>query len=79
LELLKEKGAGRVIVGDMCGIAHVKLSPEGLAGSSRRLMEVSGMARAVQTAGGEVHFLKKPDGTPFMKTPRLRALIGSMA
>jgi len=59
VELFKEKGAGRVIVGDMCGIAHVKLSPEGLAGSSRRLMEVSGMARAVQTAGGEIHFFEE--------------------
>ena len=32
VELLKEKGARRVIVGDMCGIEHVKLSPDGLSG-----------------------------------------------
>ena len=59
VELLKEKGAHRVIVGDMCGIEHVKLSPNGLTGSSRRLMEASGMARAVQAAGGETHFFEE--------------------
>ena len=57
--ILKEKGARRVIVGDMCGIEHVKLSPEGLSGSSRRLMEASGMAQAVQAAGAEIHFFEE--------------------
>ena len=65
IELLKEKGAGRVIVGDMCGIEHVKLSPEGLSGSSRRLMETSGMARAVQNAGGEIHFFEEAGWNAF--------------
>jgi uncharacterized protein (DUF362 family) len=59
VELLKQKGARRVIVGDMSGIEHVKLSPTGLTGSSRRLMEASGMARAVQAAGGEIHFFEE--------------------
>jgi uncharacterized protein (DUF362 family) len=59
VELLKQKGARRVIVGDMSGIEHVKLSPKGLTGSSRRLMEASGMARAVQAAGGEIHFFEE--------------------
>jgi uncharacterized protein (DUF362 family) len=59
VELLKQKGARRVIVGDMCGIEHVKLSPKGLTGSSRRLMEASGMARAVQAVGGEIHFFEE--------------------
>jgi uncharacterized protein (DUF362 family) len=59
VELLKQKGARRVIIGDMCGIEHVKLSSKGLTGSSRRLMEASGMARAVQTAGGEIHFFEE--------------------
>ena len=59
VELLKQKGARRVIVGDMSGIEHVKLSPKGLTGSSRRLMEASGMARAVQAAGGEMHFFEE--------------------
>ena len=59
VELLKQKGARRVIVGDMSGIEHVKLSPTGLTGSSRRLMEASGMAQAVQAAGGEIHFFEE--------------------
>jgi len=59
VELLREKGVRRVIVGDMSGIEHVKLSPKGLTGSSRRLMEASGMALAVQAAGGEVHFFEE--------------------
>jgi uncharacterized protein (DUF362 family) len=59
VELLKQKRARRVIVGDMSGIEHVKLSPKGVTGSSRRLMEASGMARAVQAAGGEIHFFEE--------------------
>jgi uncharacterized protein (DUF362 family) len=59
VELLRQKGARRVIVGDMCGIEHVKLSPKGFTGSSRRLMEASGMARAVQAAGGEIDFFEE--------------------
>ena len=59
VEILKEKGARRVIVGDMCGIEHVKLSQEGLSGSSRSLMEASGMARAAEAAGAELHFFEE--------------------
>jgi uncharacterized protein (DUF362 family) len=57
--ILKEKGAGRVIVGDMCGIEHVKLSPKGLRGSSRSLMEASGMAQAARSAGAEINFFEE--------------------
>jgi uncharacterized protein (DUF362 family) len=56
VELLKEKGAGRVIVSDMSGIEHVKLTPEGLEGSSRTLMAASGMADAALEAGAELYF-----------------------
>ncbi len=59
VELLREKGARRVIVGDMSGIGHVKLSPDGLSGSSRRLMEASGMAAAARAAGAELHFFEE--------------------
>lgn len=67
VEILKEKGAGRVIVGDMSGIGHVKLSETGLSGSSRRLMERSGMARAVQRAGAEVHFFEEAGWKAFFE------------
>ncbi len=56
VELLKEKGAGRVIVSDMAGIEHVKLTPERLVGSTRKLMQASGMAQAALEAGAELHF-----------------------
>jgi uncharacterized protein (DUF362 family) len=59
VQLLKEKGAGRVIVGDMAGIEHVKLSRTGLSGSTRTLMERSGIARAAQAAGAELHFFEE--------------------
>lgn len=58
--LLREKGAGRVIVGDMAGIEHLKLMPHGIAkGSTRRLMEKTGMAAAVAEAGAETHFFEE--------------------
>jgi len=69
VKLLREKGARRVIVGDMSGIEHVKLSPEGVTGSSRRLMEASGMARAVQAAGGEIHFFEEAGWDAFYEDP----------
>ncbi len=59
VELLKEKGAGRVIVGDMSGIEHVKLSSGGLSGSTRQLMEAAGLAEAVRSAGAEMHFFEE--------------------
>jgi uncharacterized protein (DUF362 family) len=49
----------------MCGIEHVKLSPNGLSGSSRRLMEASGMARVVQAAGAEIHFFEEAGWSAF--------------
>ena len=69
VELLREKGARRVIVGDMSGIGHVKLSPDGLSGSSRRLMEASGMARAARAAGAELHFFEEAGWDAFYEDP----------
>jgi uncharacterized protein (DUF362 family) len=43
----------------MAGILHVKLSPGGVSGSSRGLMETSGMARAALEAGAELHFFEE--------------------
>lgn len=56
VKLLLEKGAGRVIVGDMSGIEYVKLTSEGVRGSTRDLMKASGMAVAAQKEGAELHF-----------------------
>ena len=55
VKILKEKGAGRVIVGDMSGIQYLRFSPTSLSGSSRALMTSSGVAKAVQASGAELH------------------------
>jgi uncharacterized protein (DUF362 family) len=57
--LLRDKGAGRVVVGDMSGIEHLKLTPNGISGSTQRLMERCGMAKAAEDAGAELHFFEK--------------------
>lgn len=57
IRLLKEKGAGRVVVSDMAGIEWVKLTPSGLKrGSTRKLMEKNGLLAAALSAGAEMHF-----------------------
>ncbi len=59
VELLKDKGAGRVICGDMSGVEHVRFTREGISGSSRRLMESCGIAGAALAAGAELHFFEE--------------------
>jgi uncharacterized protein (DUF362 family) len=65
VELLKERGAGRVLLGDMCGVEHVKLTPEKLTGSSRQLMHETGMARAAEAAGAQLHFFEEAGWNAF--------------
>ncbi|MBN2569229.1 MAG: DUF362 domain-containing protein, partial [Deltaproteobacteria bacterium] len=65
VELLKEKGARRVIVGDMSGVQYLRFSPASLSGSSRALMSSSGMARAIQTSGAEMHCFEESGWNAF--------------
>ena len=65
VELLREKGAGRVIVGDMSGVEHVRFSQAGLTGSSRKLMEACGMAKVVHASGAEMHFFEEAGWNAF--------------
>jgi uncharacterized protein (DUF362 family) len=65
VELLKERGAGRVIVGDMSGVENVRFSSTGLSGSSRKLMESSGMAKVVQASGAELHCFEEAGWNAF--------------
>lgn len=65
VELLKGKGAGRVIVGDMSGVENVRFSSTGLSGSSRKLMESSGMAEVVQASGAELHCFEEAGWNAF--------------
>ncbi len=53
--LLRERGAGRVIVADMSGVQFVRFSPDSLSGSTRALMNRNGLIAAAETAGAEVH------------------------
>ena len=69
IELLREKGAGRIVVGDMSGIEHVKLSRGGVRGSTLRLMEASGMAAAVLAAGGELYAFEEGGWDGFYAEP----------
>jgi len=52
--LLREKGAGRVVVADMSGVQYVRFSQDRLTGSTRALLERNGLARAARDAGAEV-------------------------
>lgn len=54
IRLLKEKGAGRIVVGDLAGIVDVRFYPDHLEGSTRRIMENIGIAQATLDAGGEL-------------------------
>ncbi len=54
IELLKEKGAGRVIVADMAGVQFLRFYRDGLEGSTRELMRRNGLAQASEEAGAEV-------------------------
>ncbi len=65
VELLKDRGAGRVVITDMSGIEHVKLSEDKLRGSSRSLMENSGIASAAREAGAELYFPEEDGWSAF--------------
>ena len=59
IRLLKAKGAGRVIVGDMSGVWHLDQRPEGCKGSSRKLAKSAGMLNPVLDAGAEWVFFEE--------------------
>lgn len=59
IRLLKEKGAGRVVVGDMSGVGHLDQRPEGCKGSTRKLAKSAGLFNAVLEAGGEWTFFEE--------------------
>jgi uncharacterized protein (DUF362 family) len=53
--LLRERGAGRIIVADMSGVQFVRFSKDHLRGSTRALMTKNGMADTIAAAGAELH------------------------
>jgi uncharacterized protein (DUF362 family) len=56
-EVLFERGAGRVLVGDQAGVESVRLAAdERRFSSTRALMEANGLYAAILAAGAEPHF-----------------------
>jgi uncharacterized protein (DUF362 family) len=65
--LLRERGAGRVIVADMSGAQFVRLGPDSLWGSTRELMRRNRMAQAAEAAGAEVHAFEEQGWDAFFE------------
>jgi uncharacterized protein (DUF362 family) len=67
VRLLKEKGAGRVIVSDMAGVQHLKLTSKSLKGSTRGLMMKNGILQAAVSAGAEMYFPEESGWNAFLE------------
>jgi uncharacterized protein (DUF362 family) len=67
--LLREKGAGRVIVGEMSGVQSVRFTPDHLRGSTRELMISSGLARAAEDAGAQLVAFEEQGWDAFFEDP----------
>ena len=67
IKLLKQKGAGKVIVGDMSGIEHLRFFKDKTTGSTRDLMKKSGMIQLIEEAGGEPCFFEEGGWDSFYK------------
>jgi len=71
IELLRERGAGHVLVGDMSGVQAVRFSQDHRRGSTRELMIRNGMARAIAEGGGELRAFEEAGWDAFRpETPR---------
>lgn len=69
--LLRERGAGRVIVADMSGVQFVRFSADKLSGSTRALMNNNGMLAAAEAAGAHVHCFEEHGWDAFFdETPQ---------
>lgn len=69
--LLRQHGAGRVVVADMSGVQFVRFSQDSLSGSTRALMQNNGIHAAVEAAGGEIHCFEEQGWDAFYdETPR---------
>jgi uncharacterized protein (DUF362 family) len=70
IRLLKDKGAKRVIVSEMSGVsvdAAIRLTPKGLRGSSRKILQKGGMLDAALAAGAEVYFPEEDGWNAFFE------------
>jgi len=67
ITLLREKGAKRIVVSDMSGIEHVKLSPDKMRGSTRELMQSCGVARVAEEGGSELYLPEEQGWAAFFE------------
>jgi uncharacterized protein (DUF362 family) len=65
--LLRDQGAGRVIVADMSGVQFLRFDADRTRGSTRRLMGEAGMARAIEDAGAELHAFEEAGWDAFFE------------
>jgi len=59
VHILKEKGAGEILVGDQSGVEAVHWTREGRRGSSRDLCESAGLMRVIQETGATPCFFEE--------------------
>jgi uncharacterized protein (DUF362 family) len=69
IALLRQQGAGRVIVADMSGVQFLRFGPDRTTGSTRALMSSSGMLRAADDAGAEVQAFEERGWDGFFEDP----------
>lgn len=69
VKLLKEKGAGRVIVADQAGVEHVKRTEDGIEGSTRKVVEEHHLDAPARDAGAELIFPEEKAYDDFFLAP----------
>ena len=53
--LLRDRGAGKILVGDQSGVEYVRLTESGRVRSTRELMAANGLLDAITQSGAELH------------------------
>ncbi len=66
IRLMREKGAGRIMVGDSSGVESVHWSKEGRKGASRECCKQAGLLDVIEQNGAETVFFEKLGYDAFM-------------
>ena len=74
IKLLKDKGAGRVVVGDLAGIGDVRFYQNQLKGNTRKLMEQTGIEKATRKAGGDIYCFEDAGWDSFYSEKPLKSM-----
>ena len=68
VRILKDKGAGEVLVGDQSGIQAVQWNRDSQKGSSRELCRSAGLLRAIETSGATPVFFEEAGYDAYVHT-----------